>query len=161
MSRKRYKQGQAKRERGAFLAIPATVLNSQTYARLSAHAVKLLLDIGSQYRGDNNGDLIAAWKLMHLKGWKSEETLAKAKQQLLRAGFVIEMRKGYRPNVCSLYALTWQALDPSPKHDFEPAGFKFGAWKANEPVQLVKLRVAAGGGKIVPLTTPVVAVEAA
>lgn len=161
MAGKRYKHGKTKRERGAFLAIPATVLNSHAYARLSPYAVKLLLDLGSQYRGDNNGDLSAAWKLMHPKGWRSEETLAKAKQELLRAGFLIEMRKGRRPNVCSLYALTWQRLDPSNKYDAGPGAFQFGAWKANELIPSIRPRLPASGGKIAPLTTPAVAVEAA
>ncbi|MDP1672845.1 MAG: hypothetical protein Q8L65_06970 [Burkholderiales bacterium] len=161
MGNKRYKESKAKRERGGFLAMPFNVLNSRTYAGLSAHAVKLLLDLGSQYRGDNNGDLSAAWKLMKPKGWRSEETLAKAKQELLRAGFIIEMRKGRRPNVCSLYALTWQALDPSTKHDAGPKGFTFGAWKANEPMPAIKPRVPTTGGKITPLTTPAVVAEAA
>ena len=135
VSRRNFKDGKAKRDRGRFLTLPATVLESQSYARLTPYAVKLLLDIGSQYRGDNNGDLCVAWKIMKVKGWRSEATLAKAKQALLQAGFIAETRKGYRPNVCSLYALTWHALDPCTKHDAGAArAFVFGGWKANEPV---------------------------
>jgi hypothetical protein len=160
MGKNRYKEGKNKRERGAFFAIPAVVLNSHSYANLSAYAVKLLLDLGSQYRGDNNGDLSAAWKLMHPKGWRSEETLAKAKQELLKAGFIMEMRKGHRPNVCSLYALTWLALDPCSKHDAGPSAFVFGAWKANEPLPQMRPRLPALLRKITPLTTPPVVVEA-
>ena len=161
MGGKRYKHGKTKRERGAFLAIPVAVLNSRAYAQLSPYAVKLLLDLGSQYRGDNNGDLSAAWKLMQPKGWRSEETLAKAKQELIRAGFIIEMRKGHRPNVCSLYALTWHALDQSSKHDAGPGTFVFGAWKTSEPLPQIKPRLPIHGGEIAPLTTPAVAVEVA
>ena len=161
MAKKRYKNGKAKREPGPFLAIPAAVSNSSAYARLSPHAVKLLVDIGSQYRGDNNGDLCAAWKIMRPKGWRSEETLAKAKQELLRGGFIAEVRKGYRPNTCSLYALTWHALDPNPKHDAGAAhAFVFGAWKANEPLPLMP-KPRALLAKNAVLTTPAVAVEAA
>jgi hypothetical protein len=138
LSKDRYKDAKAKRERGAFLALPAIVLNSQAYANLSPYAVKLLIDIGCQYKGNNNGDLCAAWKVMKPKGWRSEETLHKAKQELLRAQFIVEMRKGRRPNVCSLFALTWLKLDPSDKHDFGPRGFKFGAWKEQEPLPPLK-----------------------
>jgi len=140
MSRRDYRDGKRKRERGPFLAVPAVVLNSQSYARLSSHAVKLLLDLGSQYRGDNNGDLSAAWKLMGPRGWRSEETLHNAKQELLRARFIVEMRKGARPNKCSLYALTWHGLDPSPKYDVAVTTFVFGAWKAEEPVPAILQR---------------------
>ena len=131
---KRFKSGKSKRESGAFLALPVSVLHSQAYAGLSPYAAKLLLDIGSQYRGDNNGDLSAAWKLMKPKGWRSEATLNKAKRELLQAGFIVETRIGRRPNLCTLYALTWLALDPCDKHEMTPAGFKFGAWRMNEPV---------------------------
>ncbi len=135
MSRRSHKDAKSKRERGQFLAVPFTVLHSRAYARLSPYAVKLLLDIGSQYHGDNNGDLCAAWKVMQPKGWRSEVTLTKAKRELLGAGFIAEMRKGYRPNTCSLYALTWHAVDPNPKYDAGAAkAFVFGAWKANEPL---------------------------
>lgn len=156
----RYKNGKDKRERGAFFAVPAVVLNSRAYTKLHPRAVKLLLDLGSQYRGDNNGDLSAAWKLMQPRGWRSEETLAKAKQELLQAGFIVEMRKGHRPNVCSLYAITWLALDPSHKHDTGPNGFVFGAWKANEPMPPIRPRLPKHPHKITPLNTHSVAVEA-
>lgn len=156
MSRRNYQEGKAKRERGAFLAVPAAVLKSRNYARLSPYAVKLLLDLGSQYRGDNNGDLSAAWKLMRPRGWKSEETLHNAKQELLKAGFIQEMRKGQRPNKCSLYALTWLDLDLSAKYDIKPSSFQFGAWKAEEPA-LALLRPK----QISPFTTPTVVGRAA
>ena len=55
---------------------------------------------------------------MKPRGWKSEDTLNRAKRELLSAELIFEARKGRRPNVCSLYALTWFALDPSAKHDY-------------------------------------------
>jgi hypothetical protein len=160
MANPRRNKAKDKRDRGRFLALPLTVLLSHAYSRLSPYAVKLLLDIGSQYRGDNNGDLCAAWKVMQPKGWKSEETLAKAKQELLRAGFIVEVRKGYRPNVCSLYALTWQALDPNPKHDAGAShAFVFGAWKSNEPLPPIPRLLRAIPIKNTVLTTPAVVEE--
>jgi hypothetical protein len=157
MSRRNHKDAKAKRDRGGFVAVPFTVLHSPAYARLSPYAVKLLLDIGSQYKGHNNGDLCAAWKIMHPKGWRSEETLAKAKKELLRAGFIAQMRKGHRPNVCSLYALTWCALDPNEKHDVGAGAFEFAAWRANDPVPPIKPRSPATDKINSVTTTPVVA----
>lgn len=100
-----------------FLALPYALLNSKKFTALSAQAVKLLLDVAQQYRGDNNGDLSAAWKLMKPRGWRSEETLHRAKHELIEAGFLFETRKGHRPNVCSLFALTWRKLDDAKKFD--------------------------------------------
>src|SRR5665647_1409235 len=99
MARKnKYKSAKEKRDGGAFLTVPATVLNGAAYIGLSAHARMLLFDLLAQYRGDNNGDLCAPWKLMRPRGWKSEQTLHYAKRELLEAGLICETRKGARPN---------------------------------------------------------------
>lgn len=102
---------------GGFLAVPHSVLSAPGFVALSPYAKALLLDLGAQYKGDNNGDLSVAWKLMQPRGWQSQTTLHKAKAELLKAEFIFETRKGQRPNKCSLYAMTWHLLDPSPKHD--------------------------------------------
>lgn len=155
MAGKPGKRYPGKREGGQFVAFPATVLHSSAFKELSAHATKLLMDIACQYQGSNNGDLAAAWKVMKARGWKSEETLNRAKKELLESGLICETRKGRRPNVCSLYALTWFALDPDPKHDISPRGFPFGAWKLQDPAPLPVSK------KINALATPAVAGEPA
>lgn len=136
MARNRFK---GNRIGGPFLALPRELIDHPAFLRLSAYAKALLIDLGAQYRGDNNGDLCAAWKLMKPRGWRSEATLHKAKQELLNADFIFEARKGRRPNVCSLFALTWLPFDASPKHDYLPAAFMRGAYRRNDPVQLVRL----------------------
>ncbi|WP_292931768.1 hypothetical protein [Noviherbaspirillum sp.] len=118
---------------GGFLMLPAELLNCPKYRALSARSVKLLIDIGSQYNGRNNGDLCAAWKVMKPKGWRSEQTLNIAKKELLDAGFIAETRKGRRPNLCSLYGITWKPLNPNPKLEIQPFAFPYGAWNKNEP----------------------------
>ena len=140
-----------------FLALPYSVLNSPLFLTLTPHAVKLLLDVAAQYRGDNNGDLALAWKLMQPRGWRSEATLHKAKRELLDAGFFYETRKGRRPNVCSLFALTWPMLDKNDK--FDPgaaAGFIRGEFRFNAP-----LKVIARAGKHAAPTSPAVVARAA
>ena len=102
----------------------------------------LLFDLAAQYRGDNNGDLCAAWKLMHPRGWKSEETLCKAKRDLLEACLIVETRKGARPNKCSLFALTWYALDDcGGKLDISAQSFPRGAYRLKEPRPVISPRV--------------------
>ena len=147
MARSRHK---GNRIDGPFLALPRDLIDHPAFLRLSPHAKALLIDLGTQYRGDNNGDLACAWKLMKPRGWRSEATLHKAKQELLHAEFIFEARKGRRPNVCSLFALTWLAIDASPKHDCSPAAFVRGAYRLKDPVPL--LRVALVGGAV--LTPP-------
>lgn len=121
-----------------FIALPYSVLNSPLFIALPPHAVKLLIDVAAQYRGDNNGDLSLAWKLMKPRGWRSEATLHKAKCELLAAGLLYETRKGHRPNVCSLFALTWHHLDACDKFDPDAKiGFTRGAYRFKAPLTVI------------------------
>lgn len=136
---KRWKAAKDKQDGGQFLRLPMSVLKSRAYVEAGPHARMLLLDLFMQYRGDNNGDLCAAWKLMHPRGWRSEETLGKAKRELLELGLIVETRKGARPNKCSLYAVTWCALDPcGGKLDMSSAAFPRGAYRLRDPVPTLK-----------------------
>ena len=130
MTKKLFKGAKDKRDSGAFVSVPLAVLNSQAYVQSSPYARMLLFDLFAQYRGNNNGDLCAAWKFMKARGWHSETTLSKAKQELMKLGLIVETRKGARPNKASLYAVTWYALDHcNGKLDISPNGFPRGAYR--------------------------------
>lgn len=126
--RDRYKAARDKRPAGGYTAFPHVVLRSQSFARLSSIAVKLLCDLLAQYRGDNNGDLSIAWKLMKDRGWKSEGTLNRAKDELLASEFIEITRQGARPNKAALYGITFYALDENPKLEVTARGFPRNAW---------------------------------
>lgn len=114
--------------------MPHTVLASTNYCALSAHAVKLLNDMGFQYRGHNNGDQCAAWRIMHARGWKSRDTLARALAELLHYGMIEKTRQGGL-NRCSLYALTWHAIDEcGGKLDVPTTRVPSGLWKTSHPM---------------------------
>lgn len=93
-----------------FLHIPHYVLDSGAYRRLDGWSAKLLLDIAGQFKGYNNGDLNAVWSQMRNRGWRSKGTLHKALNTLLGAGLIEQTRQGGK-NRCSLYAVTWRAID--------------------------------------------------
>lgn len=140
MARKsdRWKEAKQKRDSGAFVQLPLSVLNSRAYIECSAHAKMLLFDLVAQYRGHNNGDLCAAYSLMKLRGWKSTHTLQKAKNELQAAGLIVETRKGARPNKASLYAVTWYALDEcGGKLDMTAQSFPRGAYKLKDPLPAI------------------------
>lgn len=140
MAKSRYKNATEKRDGGGHVAIPVSVLNGAAYLGLGAHARMLLLDLAAQYRGNNNGDLCLAWKLMKPRGWKSEATLNKAKKALLEAGLIVEARKGARPNKCALIALTWYALDDCDgKLDITAQSFPRGAYKLKDAPPVIIL----------------------
>ena len=150
MAKNRYKNAKEKRDGDSHVGVPHCVLNGAAYLGLGAHARMLLWDLAAQYRGKNNGDLCAAWKLMQPRGWKSEETLGKAKLELLGSGLIVETRKGARPNKCSLFALTWYALDDcGGKLDISAQSFPRGAYRLKDRPPVI----VSSGRKNASLTT--------
>ncbi len=120
-------------EGGGYFRLPHAVMESPNYRALSAHARMLLNDLGLQFRGANNGDLSAAWKIMQPRGWRSRDTLGRALAELLHFGLIEKTRQGGL-NHCSLYALTWQAIDEcGGKLDVSATRVASGLWKNPQP----------------------------
>ena len=142
MGKNRFKSSQAKQESGGFAPLPFAVIRSQGFAHLSAHAVKLLIDLLGQYKGNNNGDLCAAWTIMQGRGWKSKDTLNKALKELKEGHWVEVTRQGGR-HKATLYGLTFYAIDDcNGKLDVLSTSSPRGAWKKNEPLpSMPKLKV--------------------
>lgn len=108
-------KAKGRRESGAFIPLPVSVLNHPNFYNLTPKAVKLLMDLCAQLRFKqggtvNNGDLTAAWSIMKLRGWCSKQTLQNALAELLHYGFLTLTRQGGR-NLCSLFAVTWWVID--------------------------------------------------
>ncbi len=114
----------------SFLALPHYLIRSEEFGALSAHAVKALIEIASEYNGDNNGDLSAAWSVMKTRGWKSKATLWAALRELTGTGFLKVARQGNRYHVCTLYAITWKPVDECKgKHDLPIEKEAGNEWK--------------------------------
>lgn len=122
-----------RRERGGFAALPHCLLESQVFIGLSGHAVKMLVDLLTQFKGFNNGDLCLAWSLMAKRGWKSRDTLNKARQELLDVELIVITRYGDRKRP-HLYALTFFAVDEcSGKLDINATEKPMSLWRLHDP----------------------------
>jgi hypothetical protein len=104
---KRMKSNGRKNTAGKFFAIPAVVTNSPNYRNLSSGAVKLMVDLGTQYMGSNNGDLCAAFRLMQPFGWKSKDTLTRKISELIDAEIIELTKQGGLHMGPNLYGFTW------------------------------------------------------
>lgn len=102
-----------RRESGTFFRVPTAVLLSAAYRSLPMRAKALLLDLGAQYTGFNNGHQSAAFRLMKPQGWTSKQTLQAALQDLFGKGLIELTRQGGR-NRCSLVGFTWMPIDRGP-----------------------------------------------
>ena len=118
-----------RKEKGSFSSIPHQVTNSDNYRSLSYTATKLLLDTIARYNGKNNGDFDYTLTTMKSWGWKSNDTIARAKNELLIKGWIVLTRQGGR-NKCNLYALTIHAIDYcNGKLDVKPTERASAKWK--------------------------------
>ncbi|MFP3709112.1 hypothetical protein SB783_34400 [Paraburkholderia sp. SIMBA_009] len=132
------------RDPGGFLAIPWAVLDSKAYLGLSHPARSLLLEIARQYHGDDNGRMIVTLAHLKARGWSSNDTINRAKQELLDAQLIFETCKGQRPNKASWYACTWWGLDKLDGYDSgAAAGFRRGAY-ADREQKIVRLTPSGG-----------------
>jgi hypothetical protein len=112
-----------------FLRLPRNLVDSDAWIGTSPRAIKLLIDLLSQFRGYNNGDFSAAWKLMEPRGWRSRDQLHKAKNELLERDLIILTRQGGR-NKCSLFGVTWLPIDEcNGKLDVRSSSDPSHSWK--------------------------------
>ena len=58
MAGKQWDRNNNRRAKGQYFGLPHDVMASSNYVKLSAHAVKLLNDLGLQFNGKNNGCLL-------------------------------------------------------------------------------------------------------
>ena len=99
----------------SFAGIPRIVMENPDFRALKPNARNLLLIMAYYYRGRNNGDISITFNTMKKYwGFRSSDTLNKAKQELLPRNMIVETRAGKCQNpgsCCSLYALTWLPID--------------------------------------------------
>ena len=104
------RKSKGRSEYGSFVQLPHALLECEAYSRLGGWSTKLLLDLYSQYKGKNNGDLSMEWNRMSAKGWRSKDTLYRARDELIENGMIELTRQGGK-HQCSLYAVTWKNID--------------------------------------------------
>jgi hypothetical protein len=104
----------------SFLRLPHFLTDSEQYGNLTAYASKLLTEIARKYRGKNNGDLSIPWVSLRTRGFNSEWTVKRARDELIDAGFILVTRHGGN-HLCALYAITWEAIDECPGKGLEIA----------------------------------------
>lgn len=131
MARSRLKS-KGRRESGRFVALPIAVLESPAWENCGPWACKLTIALAAQFSGRNNGNLCAALSIMQSAGFRSSQTLARALAEAEHYGLIERTRQGGLGR-CSLFALSWQALDEGP-HGLASTSLPSGSWKvAVEP----------------------------
>ncbi len=105
-----------KHSQGRFVGLPFNVLNSEMGRTITAIEMRLLIHLGLQYTGKNNGRLSPAYALMKDYGWSSTGTLYKARKGLEHKGFIVTTKIGKKiKGDCTLVGFTWRGIDESDK----------------------------------------------
>jgi hypothetical protein len=130
--RSRFK-AKGRMESGGFSALPHVVQESQNWAQCSPMAIKLLMDLLGQFKGSNNGDLSAALSVLKSKGWTRGQTISNAARELIYYG-MIEMTRQGDLHRCSLFAVTWRAIDQcSGKPEVKATNVASRLWANTKP----------------------------
>ena len=119
MARSKFKRNGDKCDGKTFVRLPTVVLESPGFRQAGITARALLIDLAMQYSGHNNGKLTACAKYLRPLGWKSNDTVVRARRELIECGLLLETRKGARPNKAAWFALTWLDLDQGQGLDIE------------------------------------------
>lgn len=127
MNRRR-QRSTGRRESGSFSAWPHACHDAETFKQLTLPARALLFEFLGQLRAANNGDLCCAYALLRPRGWRSRDTIERARHELEEAGWLIRTRQGGR-NQPNLYAVTWRGVDDCGGKLDVPAGPPLGTWK--------------------------------
>jgi len=137
-------RNKGRKSEGSFLAIPHYVLKSPEFGRLNGWCVKLLIELAGAYKGNNNGDLSAAFSVLSERGWNSSGTLAHSLRTLIDGGWLVVTRHGGR-HKCALYAITWRAIDECPGKGLEvgPEAVPRNSWQKTESVLAMRCNVLA------------------
>ncbi len=143
---KKFRGNRDKRDGQQFVALPLVVLESDGY-RLAGHPARaLLIDVAMQYTGHNNGKLTACAKYLKAKGWNSNDTIVRARRELIECGLLVETRKGARPNKAAWFALSWLDLDQGQGLDIDPKYYRRGAYMTPDSSEQQITAVAPSGG---------------
>lgn len=101
-----------------FAAIPNEVLESEAYRALPDYAARVLIAIAGNYSGINNGNLSLTREQGRKRGVKSAWHVPAGLDLLMRTGLLKRTREGKNRDghyLCSLYALAWKDINPTPK----------------------------------------------
>lgn len=104
------------------LSLPKALMAQTDFRELSPSALKVLMVLGYQFNGRNNGDLAATHTMMEAWGGMAKATLAGALRELQDRNLIVRTRQhnrsrdGAKP---TLYAFTWEPIDECAGKDLE------------------------------------------
>lgn len=113
---------------GSYTPLPHAVLDSVAFMGAGHPARSLLLELMRQHTGSNNGRLHLAQGWLRKRGWKSGDTIQRAKVELLKRELIVQTRQGGLNAGPCLFALTWLPITNFVGLELRPSEYHKGAW---------------------------------
>ncbi len=109
------------------LRLPHRVMDSVAFTGASHTAKALLLELGRQLNGRNNGRLQLTESWLTKRGW-ARNTPARARAELIQRGLIFQTKQGGKNIGPSLFAVTWLTIDNFVGLDIGPSQYHPGTW---------------------------------
>lgn len=104
------------------------VLDSIALMGASHTARSLLLELMRQHTGGNNGHLHLAQGWLRKRGWKSGDTIQRAKLELIERNLIVQTKQGGLNIGPCRFALTWLPITNFVGLELRPSEYHKGAW---------------------------------
>jgi hypothetical protein len=119
---------------GRYTPIPHSVLDSVAFIGCSQLAKALLFELLRQHSGWNNGRLHLAVSWLRRRGWRSNASIQKGKDELLDRSLIYRTRRGGLTVGADYFALTWLSITDYRDLDVTRATYPQGLWASLDPL---------------------------
>lgn len=118
---------------GRYTALPHALLDCTAFMSASHMARSLLYELMRQHDGKNNGHLHLSTKWLKSRGWKSTNSVQRAKVELLKCQLILKTREGGLNAGADKYALTWLGITNFVGLDIVQKNYQPGAYQLLGP----------------------------
>lgn len=125
---------------GSYSALCHQVIDSAAYQNLSRSAKAMFIEALRQHNGYNNGRLQLSSSWLGRRGWRSADTIARAKAELVSAGLLFKTRQGGLHMGPDWFAITYLPISDASGLDISVDAYQrqvYGQWTGiKAPVRL-------------------------
>jgi len=121
---------------GRFFQWPLSVADSEAFLSCGHMARSLIFEMLRQLNGSSNGHIKLSRSWLSSRGWRSVDSINRARDELLEAGLIVQTRHGGLRNGSHQYAVTWlpisdwRGLDITPQ-EYHPGTYLLPRQKQN------------------------------
>jgi hypothetical protein len=114
--------------KGRYFQWPLSVADSAAFLSCGHMAKSLIFEMLRQLNGSNNGHIKLSRSWLSSRGWRSVDSINRARDELLEAGIIVQTRHGGLRNGSHKYAVSWLPITDWRGLDITPQEYHPGAY---------------------------------